>query len=231
MLRQLFFVSVLMLWASYLYGFNLSYRSKPSTNDSLIRVWGKLQRVTYFKGQYHESVMYFDSLLEQQGVRINYVSLRIGLYCAKKAGLERDFNFGERLFGPSIMSHEWHPLQINANEKLHYQASDPPVPPGGIKQFERYIKKNLCYPVSALKDNLEGTVEVQFVINKDGTIGGACVLKGISRDCNQEAERVIRNSPRWKPAEMHGKVVYYRMIYPVHFKLPKKAQKIISQSE
>ncbi|WP_109829543.1 energy transducer TonB [Reichenbachiella versicolor] len=191
-----------------------------SVEDSLIKVWGKLQRQSYFSGKYEESVYYFDSLLEQQGVRINYVSYRIGLFCAKKANLKRDLDFGEKVFGKQIMSEKWR-LVVNVNEKLYTRCSHPPEPNGGIKRFERYLKKNLEYPKEAIERQVEGSVEVQFVINKDGTIGGACVHKGLTRECNREAERLIRNSPRWHGAKHGEKPVYFRKTINIDFKLPK----------
>ncbi|MGL1885056.1 MAG: energy transducer TonB [Reichenbachiella sp.] len=195
-------------------------RMQQYDKDSLIKVWEQMQRKTYFSGQYEKSVLYFDSLLDQQGIRINYVCLRLGMYSVNKSGLERDFDFGYRVYGQSLMNEEWHPISISANERPYYQATKPPTPVGGMKRFEKYIKKNLAYPKEAQKYGIQGEVEVQFVINKDGSLGGVCILKGISLDCNLEAERLIRNGPKWKPAEHHDKLVYYRMVFPIEFKIP-----------
>ncbi|RYZ47000.1 MAG: energy transducer TonB [Sphingobacteriales bacterium] len=71
--------------------------------------------------------------------------------------------------------------------------------PGGQPAIEQYIKANLKYPEQAKKDNIQGRVGVRFVINKDGSVGEAKVMKGIGGGCDEEALRLIKNMPKWNP--------------------------------
>lgn len=202
-----------------------------SQEDSLIRVWTKLQKETYFSGQYDESVLYFDSLLEQQGVRIDYFAYRMGIYCAKKSELKRNYSFGEKVFGKQLLSEKWHSVSINTNPKLYEKATSAPLPTGGMKRFKRYLYKNLTYPREAISARIEGTVQLQFVVNRDGSIGGIAIVKGLSKECNMEAQRLIRNSSPWHPAFNQDIAVYYKMILDVEFKLPKKAVQKLLKSQ
>ncbi len=94
-----------------------------------------------------------------------------------------------------------------------------PNPPGGIEGWNNYLASNLKYPVEAKSMGIEGTVIVAFVINSDGSISDAEILRGIGGGADEEAIRVVLNSPKWTPAEQREQVVNSRMRLPVRFKL------------
>ncbi|SHK01066.1 TonB family C-terminal domain-containing protein [Reichenbachiella agariperforans] len=96
---------------------------------------------------------------------------------------------------------------------------DQPTPSGGMKAFYEYIGINLKYPIAAREAGVEGIVFVQFVIDTEGNVTEAKVVKGIGSGCDAEALRVIRNSPKWKPGMQRGKAVNVRMILPITYSL------------
>lgn len=96
-----------------------------------------------------------------------------------------------------------------------------PVPVGGYEQFYQYVAENLRYPMSALRLGIEGKVYVQFVVDEKGKISHVEVIKGISKDCDNEAIRVLRNAPDWKPGKQRGRSVKVRMIIPITFIIDK----------
>lgn len=91
--------------------------------------------------------------------------------------------------------------------------------PGGIAEFYKYLKKTLKYPKQAQRMGIEGRVFVQFIVEKDGSLTDIKVVKGIGAGCDEEAARVLKNSPKWKPGKQRGKAVRQKMIQNITFKL------------
>ncbi len=94
-----------------------------------------------------------------------------------------------------------------------------PQYPGGDDARIKYLAKNLKYPEEARKEGIEGKVFVTFVVEKDGSITGAKILKGIGGGCDEETIRVIENMPNWEPGKQRGKTVRVRFNMPIVFKL------------
>lgn len=94
-----------------------------------------------------------------------------------------------------------------------------PNPPGGMEGWNKYLKKNLNYPTQARRMGIEGTVYVVFVVNTDGSIVDADVLRGIGGGCDEEALRVVKAAPKWEPGKQRGRPVRVRMRLPIKFKL------------
>ncbi len=93
---------------------------------------------------------------------------------------------------------------------------------GGMDAFYKYVSKEMRYPLDARKKGIEGKVYVQFVVEKDGSISQVEAVKGIGGGCDEEAERVIRNSPAFNPGKQRGMPVRVRMVMPVLFKIGDK---------
>lgn len=91
--------------------------------------------------------------------------------------------------------------------------------PGGYKEFQKFIRDNYEYPRQARRQGLEGTISVQFIVEKDGSITEAKVLRGVSPECDEEAMRVIKKVPKWKPAKQRGRAVRNRIVLPIKLKL------------
>lgn len=96
---------------------------------------------------------------------------------------------------------------------------DQPEFPGGISAFYGYVGKNMKYPKQARRMGIEGKVYVQFVVDKDGTVTDVRAVKGIGAGCDEEAERVLKSSPKFKPGKQRGRPVKVRMMMPIIFKL------------
>ncbi|WP_436516642.1 energy transducer TonB [Ekhidna sp. To15] len=94
-----------------------------------------------------------------------------------------------------------------------------PLPVGGLKAFYAYLADELNYPPKALRFGVSGPVFVQFIIEKDGKITDAQVVKGIGMGCDEEALRVIQAAPPWVPGKQRGVSVRVKKIIPVRFVL------------
>jgi periplasmic protein TonB len=90
---------------------------------------------------------------------------------------------------------------------------------GGYEAMYNFIRKNLKYPASARRMGVDGTVYVQFVVGKDGSISDIKTIRGISADCDREAERVVKMMPNWKAGRQNGKPVRVSFVLPIKFKL------------
>lgn len=96
---------------------------------------------------------------------------------------------------------------------------DQPEFPGGMQAFYKYVGDNMDYPSQARRMGIEGRVYVQFVVDKDGTVTEVTAVKGIGAGCDEEAERVLRQAPKFKPGKQRGRAVKVRMVLPIIFKL------------
>ena len=91
--------------------------------------------------------------------------------------------------------------------------------PGGIEALYKYLAENITYPQQAKDSGIQGRVYVTFVVEKDGSITGAEVLRGIGGGCDEEALRVVNAMPKWTPGKQLGEPVRVQFNLPVVFKL------------
>lgn len=91
--------------------------------------------------------------------------------------------------------------------------------PGGQSALMKYLSSNIRYPESAQQNDIQGRVIVKFVVEKDGSIGQAQVVKGVDRSLDQEALRVVKKMPKWQPGKNNGVAVRSWFTLPVTFKL------------
>ena len=90
---------------------------------------------------------------------------------------------------------------------------------GDADAFVKYVQQNLKYPQRAIENEEQGRVTVNFVVDQNGKIQNAKVVKGVSELLDAEALRVINNSPDWTPAKQGGKNVPVTYSIPVVFAL------------
>ena len=95
----------------------------------------------------------------------------------------------------------------------------PEFPNGGMAGLMQYLSKNIKYPTIAQENGTQGRVTVQFVVNRDGSIVDAKVLRGVDPYLDKEAIRVISSMPKWKPGMQRGKAVRVKYTVPVMFRL------------
>jgi len=91
--------------------------------------------------------------------------------------------------------------------------------PGGEAKLMEYVAKNVKYPQIARETGIQGRVFVNFVVEPDGSVSNVSVLRGIGGGCDEEAMRVVKNMPKWKPGKQRGKPVRVQYMLPVNFKL------------
>ncbi|MDD2527356.1 MAG: M56 family metallopeptidase [Lentimicrobiaceae bacterium] len=91
--------------------------------------------------------------------------------------------------------------------------------PGGDEERMAYLMKNISYPEEARIQKTQGTVYVSFVVEKDGSISNAKILRGIGNGCDEEVLRIINNMPSWKPGMKDDKPVRTQFNMPIKFTL------------
>lgn len=110
-------------------------------------------------------------------------------------------------------------VEEETKEEVFLVVEDQPKFEGGIEAFYKYVSDNLEYPKQAKFAGIEGKVFLQFIVDKDGSLGEFQVLKGIGGGCDEEAIRVVKGSPKWQPGKQRGRPVKVRMGLPIFFKL------------
>jgi len=77
-----------------------------------------------------------------------------------------------------------------------------------------YLSSHVHYPDAARENGIEGRVQIEFIVNEDGSVSGCRVLKGIGGGCDEEAQRVVASMPKWKPGKQNGTPVkvYFSLV-------------------
>jgi protein TonB len=91
--------------------------------------------------------------------------------------------------------------------------------PGGRGALMKYLATNIKYPPYAKEAGIQGRVFINFVVETDGSITAVKVLRGIGGGCDEEAIRVVKSMPKWKPGMQRGKPVRVSFNLPVKFTL------------
>ena len=91
--------------------------------------------------------------------------------------------------------------------------------PGGLEAMSSYIAKSVVYPEKAKTDGVQGKVYVQFIVEKDGSVGDVTVLRGVGGECDEEALRVVKSMPKWQPATFKGNPVRSKYVIPIYYTL------------
>jgi TonB family protein len=108
-------------------------------------------------------------------------------------------------------------LDINATDSVYTIVDTMPKFPGGLNALMNYLATNIKYPEKAKKDNVHGRVFINFIVEKNGKVSHAKVLRGISKECDQESLRVVSNMPNWKPGLKDGQPVRVSYNLPIKF--------------
>ncbi len=97
--------------------------------------------------------------------------------------------------------------------------SIPPQFPKGEKALAVYLATHVQYPRESLNGGVEGTVYLQFVVEKSGSLSNINVVRGVSGGCSEIAVRVVQGMPKWIPATKKGQKVCSRFTLPIKFKI------------
>ncbi len=109
------------------------------------------------------------------------------------------------------------PEEENVDE-IFTIVEEPASFPGGLEAFYKYLGREMKYPRQAQRMGIEGRVFVQFVVERNGSLTDIKVVKGIGAGCDEEAMRVLSNTPKWKPGKQRGRPVRQKMIQSILFK-------------
>ena len=105
------------------------------------------------------------------------------------------------------------------NDTIYQEVDQMPEFPGGMEAMMKFVASNIQYPQDAIDEGLEGRIMVSFVVEKDGLVSNVKVLKGVCESIDEEAARVVRGMPKWKPGMKDGKPVRVSYQIPIVFKL------------
>ena len=106
-----------------------------------------------------------------------------------------------------------------SNGKVFEKAEIMPEFPGGEQAMINFVATKVTYPKEAMEKEISGRVLVGFIVEKDGSITETEVVKGIGGGCDEEAVRVVKAMPKWKPGKQKGKPVRVHFMLPIIFKL------------
>ncbi|HET9486508.1 MAG TPA: TonB family protein [Chryseosolibacter sp.] len=102
-------------------------------------------------------------------------------------------------------------------EKVFTVVEQMPEFEGGYEKFAEHLQSNITYPSTAKEAGIGGTVHVEFVVSKDGSLSDFKVIKSVEPALDAEALRVIRDLPPWKPGTQNGRPVNVRFVIPISF--------------
>jgi len=127
----------------------------------------------------------------------------------------KDFRYNNKYGWVQTFSYSWKKFDI-----LDLSMAQPPVFPGGESALAFYISYSVKYPEDAIKHNIEGTINVSFVIEYDGSITNVKNINSVHPSIDKEAVRVVQKMPNWSPGkDENGNAYRTCMTIPIHFVL------------
>ena len=109
------------------------------------------------------------------------------------------------------------------NDTVYDVVEVAPEFPGGMDQMAKYLSENINYPEEAKDKGISGRVFISFVVEKDGSVNDVKVMRSVGGGCDEEALRVVKAMPKWKPGLQKGKPVRVHYILPIFFKFDESA--------
>ena len=154
------------------------------------------------------------------------------------AGVQQDRAVQSEIQSPELAKVEAAPLaddvkakdqasqdtEPQSDNKVYKSVEQMPRFPGGEVALMRYLQENIKYPPEAAKNDIEGRVIVQFIIDKTGEVGEVKVVRPISEELDAEAVRVVKTLPKFEPGRQDGEAVSVWYTLPISFKLRSKLQ-------
>lgn len=110
-------------------------------------------------------------------------------------------------------------VQKPKEEQIFIAVEQPAEFPGGMAALMRWLNNNMRYPEAAQQNDIQGRVTVNFVVEKDGSIANVKIAKGVDKDLDREALRVVKKMPKWQPGKNNGVAVRSYFNLPVTFRL------------
>jgi len=111
------------------------------------------------------------------------------------------------------------------DEIIYEMVETVPEFPGGMEGLYAFLTENLEYPKMAKHSDIQGKIYIGFVVERDGSISNVEVIKGRHESLDNEAIRVIKMMPKWKPGEQQGRLVRAKFVIPIVFHLEDNKRK------
>ena len=111
------------------------------------------------------------------------------------------------------------PKQKEEEAPIHTVVEQPAQFPGGEAALLAYVAKNIKYPAIAVEQEIQGTVQLRFVVEANGSIGDVQVVKSLESHCDKEAVRVVKSLPRFIPGKQQGRPVRVWFNLPVRYSI------------
>lgn len=90
-----------------------------------------------------------------------------------------------------------------------------PEPPGGLNAFRLWIGQNYAYPQKAIDAGVNGTIEISFVVERDGSLSDIRILRDLKHGTGEEAVRVLKKAAKWSPGIQNGRPVRVAYTLPI----------------
>lgn len=90
--------------------------------------------------------------------------------------------------------------------------------PGGMQKARQFLANNIQYPDEAVENGVNGTVQVKFTVELDGSISNIQIVRKLGYGCDEEVVRVLKRMPKWSPAKLNGKNVRSYFTMPISFR-------------
>ena len=105
------------------------------------------------------------------------------------------------------------------DEEFFMVVENMPEFPGGDLGLMKFIQKNVRYPAIAKEYNITGKVYVSFIVDKQGNVTNVKIVRGVDKNLDAEAVRVVSSLPKYKPGKQRGKPVRVMFTIPINFTL------------
>ena len=110
-------------------------------------------------------------------------------------------------------------IEEEDDEEFFMVVENMPEFPGGDLGLMKYIQKNVKYPAIAKEYNITGKVYVSFIVDKSGSVTNVKIVRGVDKNLDAEAVRVVKSLPKYKPGKQRGKAVRVMFTIPINFTL------------
>ena len=111
----------------------------------------------------------------------------------------------------------YHQGPIDPESNIFINTEVMPEFPGGEGKLLQFIAENIHLPKCVTSATVKGRSIIEFVVEKDGTVSDFKVVRSLSKECDEEAIRVLKTMPKWKPGRERGKPVRVKYTVPVQF--------------
>ena len=236
----------LLLVALFAFLLNVNAQNNVSKNDESTRLYQVVEQMPEFPGGHKELVNFISSNLQYpaEACRAKTQGKVVVTFVVEPDGSVTNVGIAkgvakildDEAIRVVSMSPKWKPGKIGGKpvrvqynlpitfklddvESVHEHVEQMPEFPGGQKALLKFLENNVRYPAVAFANKIQGRTIVSFVVEPDGSVDNVEVAKSSSSVLDEEAVRVVKKFPKWKPGMIDGKPVRVKYCVPVNFKL------------